>query len=148
MQSGSAAEGCLGSRRSAERGPPADRHPRHDWLAGGDHGQFSDKLLDGDRFVVTGIAEDGESALDAVDTLHPDVVLLDIQLPGIDGFEVAHRLAANAQRPAVVLTSTRDPADFGARLTKAPVLGFVAKHEMSVAAITALLDARVAEDST
>jgi CheY-like chemotaxis protein len=92
--------------------------------------------------VVTGIAEDGESALDAVDALHPDVVLLDIQLPGIDGFEVAHRLAASAQRPAVVLTSTRDATDFGARLANAPVLGFVAKHEMSVTAITALLDAR------
>ena len=109
---------------------------------------FVSVLLDGDRFVVTGIAEDGESALDAVDSLHPDVVLLDIQLPGIDGFEVAQRLATSAQRPAVVLTSTRDAADFGARLTRAPVLGFVAKHEMSVAAITALLDARAAGDST
>src|ERR1700685_2843944 len=100
---------------------------------------FVSTLLNGDRFVVTGVAEDGESALDAIDTLRPDVVLLDIQLPGIDGFEVANRLAASAQRPAVVLTSTRDAADFGARLRNAPVLGFVPKHEMSVAAITSLL---------
>jgi CheY-like chemotaxis protein len=107
---------------------------------------FVSTLLNGDRFVVTGIAEDGESALDAIDSLHPDVVLLDIQLPGIDGFEVAHRLAVSTQRPAVVLTSTRDAADFGARLTNAPVLGFVAKHEMSVAAITALLDAGPVDD--
>lgn len=103
---------------------------------------FVSGLLNGDRFVVAGVAEDGESALDAVDALHPDVVLLDIQLPGIDGFEVAERLAARAERPAVVLTSTRDAADFGVRLRNAPVIGFVPKHEMSVAAITALLDGR------
>ena len=106
---------------------------------------FVSTLLNGDRFVVTGVAEDGESALDAIATLRPDVVLLDIQLPGIDGFEVANRLAASAQRPAVVLTSTRDAADFGARLRNAPVLGFVPKHEMSVAAITSLLDGRAGD---
>jgi CheY-like chemotaxis protein len=106
---------------------------------------FVSELLNGDRFVVAGVAEDGESALDAVESLRPDVVLLDIQLPGIDGFEVAERLAASAQRPAVVLTSTRDATDFGARLRNAPVLGFVPKQEMSVAAITALVDGSASE---
>jgi DNA-binding NarL/FixJ family response regulator len=100
---------------------------------------FVATLLNGARFAVVGVAGDGESALDAVEALAPDLVLLDIQLPGIDGFEVAERLAASDRHPDVVLTSTRDPADFGARLRKAPVLGFVPKHEMSVASIEAVL---------
>jgi CheY-like chemotaxis protein len=101
---------------------------------------FVSGLLDGDRFSVTGVAGTGESALEAVDRLRPDFVLLDIQLPGIDGFEVAQRLASRPDPPGVVLTSTRDAADFGARLREAPVIGFVPKHEMSVDAITALVD--------
>ena len=101
---------------------------------------FVSSLLQGDHLEVAGVAEDGESALHAVETLRPDVVLLDIQLPGIDGFEVAARLAAVVRPPAVVLTSTRDASDFGSRLRDAPVLGFVPKQELSVTAIVALLD--------
>jgi DNA-binding NarL/FixJ family response regulator len=105
---------------------------------------FVSSLLSGDEFSVSGVAEDGESALDAVQELHPELVLLDIQLPGIDGFEVARRLAVAVYRPDVILTSTREAADFGARLREAPVLGFVPKHEMSVQALSAILDDRPA----
>jgi CheY-like chemotaxis protein len=106
---------------------------------------FVASMLDGDEFTVTGIAEDGETALEAVASLRPDLVLLDIQLPGIDGFEVASRISRTPSPPAIVLTSTRDAADFGARLRSAPVLGFVPKHEMSVGAISDLL-ARTGHD--
>ena len=102
---------------------------------------FVASVLDGARFDVVGVAEDGESALDAVDALAPDLVLLDIQLPGIDGFEVAERLAARTGHPEVVLTSTRDAEDFGARLRNAPVRGFIPKHQMSVESIEAVLSA-------
>jgi DNA-binding NarL/FixJ family response regulator len=100
---------------------------------------FVASLLDGPRFAVVGVAEDGESALDAVEALVPDLVLLDIQLPGIDGFEVAERLASRSGHPQVVLTSTREAEDFGARLRNAPVRGFIPKHRMSVASIEAVL---------
>jgi DNA-binding NarL/FixJ family response regulator len=73
--------------------------------------------------------------------LHPDLVLLDIQLPGIDGFAVADRIAAKSPAPSVILTSTRDAEDFGHRLDDAPVLGFVPKHEMSVDALLRLVGA-------
>jgi CheY-like chemotaxis protein len=106
---------------------------------------FVASMLDGDEFTVTGIAEDGETALEAVASLRPDLVLLDIQLPGIDGFEVASRISRTPSPPAIVLTSTRDAADFGARLRSAPVLGFVPKHEMAVGAISDLL-ARTGHD--
>ncbi|MHB8658479.1 MAG: response regulator [Solirubrobacteraceae bacterium] len=101
---------------------------------------FVSTLLDGERFSIAGVAEDGETALDAVNLLRPDLVLLDIQLPGMGGFEVAERLASGAYRPGVVLTSTREATDFGARLRNAPVLGFVPKNELSVEAISQLVE--------
>src|ERR671914_2325747 len=65
-------------------------------------------LLESEGFDVVGEAEDGEGALVAVRELRPDVVLLDVQLPDIDGPEVAARLAgADGLCPAVVLTSSR-----------------------------------------
>jgi CheY-like chemotaxis protein len=98
---------------------------------------FLTTMLEGQTLTVCGSAEDGEKALEAVDELHPDLVLLDIQLPGIDGFAVADRIAQREEPPA--LTSTRDAEDFGHRLDDAPVLGFVPKHEMSVEALLRVL---------
>ena len=57
-------------------------------------------ILEADGFEVSGEAEDGESAIAAADRLHPDVVLLDVQLPDIDGFEVTRRLTLERRRPA------------------------------------------------
>ena len=70
--------------------------------------------------------------------LHPDVVLLDINLPTIDGFEVARRLAA-ASGPKVVLTSSRPASDYGAKIGEAPVAGFLPKQELSGEAILRLV---------
>jgi DNA-binding NarL/FixJ family response regulator len=100
---------------------------------------FARTLLTADGFDVAGEAADGEAALDAVRELRPDVVLLDVQLPGIDGFEVAERLAAEPEAPAVVLTSSRDASDYGHRLANVPAMGFVPKQELSGAALAALL---------
>src|SRR3954451_8588079 len=86
---------------------------------------FISELLSAEGFDVAGEAEDGEAALEALDRLHPDVVLLDVQLPGLDGFDVAELLAARPHAPRVVLTSSRDAADYGARLTRSPVSGFI-----------------------
>ena len=100
---------------------------------------FARAMLSTDGFDVTGEAADGESALDAVERLHPDIVLLDIQLPGIDGFEVAERLAASPDSPRVVLTSSRDASDYGTRLSDAPVIGFISKRDLSGDAIEDLI---------
>jgi len=94
-------------------------------------------LLECEGYEVVGEAEDGHGALDAVRQLQPDVVLLDVQLPDIDGPEVARRLAAaNGFSPAIVLTSSRDLADLG---TITGVRGFIPKSELSGAALEALL---------
>lgn len=102
---------------------------------------FAGMLLAGEGFDVIGDAPDGESALESVKRLRPDVVLLDVQLPGIDGFEVARRLAATPGGPRVVLTSSREASDYGSRLTAAPASGFLPKTQLSGAALTRLLNA-------
>ena len=96
-------------------------------------------LLESEGFEVIGEAEDGASALRAVEELRPDVVLLDVQLPDIDGIEVAARLSENGSGPAIVLTSSRDLADLGLVRERSPVRGFIPKAELSGAALEALL---------
>ena len=53
-------------------------------------------------------------ALSAAATTNPDVVLLDVRLPGLDGIAVAELLAVRRSPPAVVLTSSADGASYGA----------------------------------
>ncbi|MEY2517210.1 MAG: hypothetical protein QOJ89_4568 [bacterium] len=100
---------------------------------------FVSGMLAAEGFEVAGEAPDGESAIAAVEKLHPDAVLLDIQLPGIDGFEVARRIAAIEHGPRVVLTSLRPASDYGRRITNSPAMGFLPKQQLSGAALAALL---------
>jgi DNA-binding NarL/FixJ family response regulator len=100
---------------------------------------FARTLFASEGFEVTGDVEDGEAALDAVEAQHPDAVLCDVQLPGIDGFEVARRLANTPDPPSVVLTSTRDASDYGLRLTGAQAKAFIPKQDLSGDALAALL---------
>ena len=99
------------------------------------------RLLEADGFEVVGEAADGHAAITAARTLRPDVVLLDVQLPDIDGFEVTERLRDGGAGPAVVLTSTRDRTDYGERVERCGARGFVPKAELSAAAIRSLLGA-------
>jgi DNA-binding NarL/FixJ family response regulator len=97
-------------------------------------------LLVGDHFVVIGEAVDGASAITSVRSLRPDVVLLDIGLPDIDGFSVVEALALDASPPIVVLTSSRDARAYGRRLRSDHVVGFIPKEQISAAAVHALVD--------
>ena len=92
-------------------------------------------LLTAAGYQVVGEAADGESAVRAARDLSPDVVLLDIQLPDVDGFEVATRLTAANNSAVVVLTSTRDASDYGPRITASQAAGFLPKDELSGAAL-------------
>jgi DNA-binding NarL/FixJ family response regulator len=107
-----------------------------------DHAGFRQRareLLEEDGFEVVGEADDGESALEASSRLRPDVVLLDIQMPGLDGFSVADRIAAQRPAPAVVLISSRTAATYRRRLKTSPARGFIAKAELSPECLRALL---------
>jgi DNA-binding NarL/FixJ family response regulator len=96
-------------------------------------------LLESEGFEVVGEAADGASALDAAAELAPELVLLDVQLPDIDGFEVASRLTGGDDGPAVVLVSSRDGSDFGPLVERSGARGFIPKSELSGAALLALL---------
>jgi DNA-binding NarL/FixJ family response regulator len=103
-----------------------------------DHAAFRESasaLLEAEGFEVVGEAADGEEALIEVERLRPEIVLVDIQLPGLDGFDVAERLAGTADAPAVILISSRDAAAYGSRVEEAPVRGFLAKRSLSGAAL-------------
>lgn len=107
-----------------------------------DHPSFrlsARRMLEADGYTVVGEAEDGAAALEAVRELDPDLVLLDVQLPDLDGFEVAARLRAAGERSAIVLTSTRESSDFGEEIAASPARGFVTKGELSGKALAALI---------
>jgi DNA-binding NarL/FixJ family response regulator len=96
-------------------------------------------LLQADGFEVIGESSDGTSGLAAARSLRPDLVLLDIGLPDVEGFEVARVLALDGPPPLVVLTSSREASAYGPRLASSRALGFIPKDELSGAAIRALV---------
>jgi DNA-binding NarL/FixJ family response regulator len=100
--------------------------------------RFARKLLEAAGFLVIGEAADGASAIEAVRELRPNVVLLDVLLPDTTGFAVAQELAAEPERPLVVLTSSRSAADLGALVRSEHARGFISKRDLTVAAFAAL----------
>ncbi|MEO5966140.1 MAG: response regulator transcription factor [Candidatus Limnocylindrales bacterium] len=95
-------------------------------------------VLESDGFDVIGEAVDGASGMEAIRRLRPDIVLLDIGLPDIEGFEVARLLATADDAPMVILTSSRDAGAYGPRLAASPAAGFIPKEDVSGMAIRAL----------
>jgi DNA-binding NarL/FixJ family response regulator len=96
-------------------------------------------LLEADGFDVIGESATGGEGLEAVLRLRPDLVLLDVGLPDLDGITVAGRLTSVAGGgPAVVLTSSRDVFDYAPDFERCGARGFIAKAELSGAALAAL----------
>ena len=88
-------------------------------------------LLEAEGWEVVGEAADGATAIARARELRPELVLLDVQLPDLDGFVVARALAALNRPPAVVLTSSHDRPDLESLLRQSPVRGFVEKERLS-----------------
>jgi DNA-binding NarL/FixJ family response regulator len=101
--------------------------------------QSASAMLEAEGFHVIGQAADGPEAVAQAERLRPEVVLLDIQLPNIDGFAVAERLSALREPPRVVLISSRDASAYGQRLGEASARGFITKRELSGEALAALV---------
>jgi DNA-binding NarL/FixJ family response regulator len=89
-------------------------------------------LLESEGYDVVGEAEDGASAVAAALRLRPEIVLLDVQLPDTDGFDVAAQITAHGvDAPTVILVSSRDSSDFGPLVSRCGAMGFVPKAELS-----------------
>ena len=120
--------------------PPAERQVTV--LIVDDHPSFravAQMVLETDGFAVIGTASDGESGVAATLRLAPDVVLHDVELPDIDGFEVAARLREAGSPTAIVLASSRDGTDFGSLVTESGARGFLTKADLTGDAIRALV---------
>ncbi len=91
-------------------------------------------LLEAEGLAVVGEADTGRAGIEAALALRPNLVIVDVGLPDIDGFDVARELAARGSDAQVVLTSSRDRASFGPRLAETGV-AFVAKDELGSEAI-------------
>jgi CheY-like chemotaxis protein len=104
-----------------------------------DFRQFAQMILEAEGFDVIGSVGSGEEALTEAARLTPDLVLLDVHLPGIDGFTTAERLAEFARPPTVILISSRRARAFGAKIENAPVRGFLTKQELSGANLASLI---------
>jgi DNA-binding NarL/FixJ family response regulator len=108
-----------------------------------DHAGFrrcARELLTAEGFTVVGEAGDGEEAVRMAAGSTADVVLVDVQLPGMDGFAVTERLLAIDSDLPIVLISTRDPADYGTLIAQSGARGFVSKDELSGESLRELLE--------
>ncbi len=107
-----------------------------------DHRQFratARALLECDGFDVVGEAPTGVAGYEAAQSLKPDVVLLDVRLPDVDGFSLAERLTAAGDRPAVILTSSSDDPLYPERALGSGARGFLAKHGLCGRGLSQLL---------
>jgi DNA-binding NarL/FixJ family response regulator len=101
--------------------------------------QSARRMLEEEGYDVIGEAADGRTAVAAARDLKPQLVLLDVQLPDIDGFDVAARISDGADAPIVVLTSSRDSADFGPLVARSGARGFVPKSELGASTLAAVI---------
>jgi two-component system, NarL family, nitrate/nitrite response regulator NarL len=101
-------------------------------------------LLEREGGVVVDVASTGAEALVRTETLHPDVLLLDIELGGESGFEIARRLNedhSKADVPRIILISTHAERDFTELIADSPAIGFLSKTSLSARAIRDILTA-------
>jgi DNA-binding NarL/FixJ family response regulator len=82
-----------------------------------------------DGFEVAGEVASGEASVAAARTLRPDLVLMDVHLPGIDGLEASRRIKAAGGGPVIFLLSTYEAAEFAERTAACGAAAYLAKAE-------------------
>jgi DNA-binding NarL/FixJ family response regulator len=89
-------------------------------------------------FVLVGCAASGEESITAAQVLHPDLILMDVNLPGIDGMEATRRLREEATAVAVVMLSTYDEDDWDGQAQECGAVAYVAKSAFGPDRLTAV----------
>ena len=84
-----------------------------------------------DGFEVAGEAVNGREAIELVSQLEPDLVLMDVQMPGIDGIETTRQISALPDAPAVIVMSTHESGDYVGMAVAAGAVGFIPKSQFS-----------------
>jgi len=110
-----------------------------------DHAGFRSQvaqMLEAAGYEVVASCVDGCSGLASMSALCPDVVLLDVQLPDTDGFQLLAEFDPGDDGPAVVLISSREAADYGARVGRSGAIGFITKAELSARSLAEVLGQR------
>jgi DNA-binding NarL/FixJ family response regulator len=95
-----------------------------------------------DGFELVGEAPTGEDAVDLVAELHPDLVLMDINMPGINGIEATRRIVAAAGDTVIFLCSTYELADLPSDATASGARAYVNKESLTPGVLRRLWDTR------
>lgn len=99
-------------------------------------------VLERDGIVVVGVASDSAHACELIDTLRPDVALIDVCLGDECGVELADQVVEKSPKPAVILISTYPEDDFADIVTGSAALGFLPKSELSGPAVRKIVGER------
>lgn len=106
-----------------------------------------------DGFEVVGVAETGEESVISARALRPDLVLMDVNLPGIDGLAATRQILAEPTPPVVVVLSTYEPEEYGPRVAEVGAAAYIPKSEFDPealvrawAAVVVLAGAEAQED--
>jgi DNA-binding NarL/FixJ family response regulator len=128
--------------RLEERLPIEQLRAKRRVLVVDDHASFrrcATALLLAEGFEVVGEAEDGATAVERAVELAPEIVLLDVQLPDVDGFEVTKRVLEADPDVLVVLVSSRERSSYGERIEQCGACGFLTKSDLSGDSLEGLL---------
>ncbi len=90
---------------------------------------------------VVGTATDGQQALEAAQDLEPDVLVLDISMPVMNGIETAHRLREAGAEARIVFLTVHDDPDFAREALEAGALGYVIKPRIASDLVAAIKEA-------
>jgi DNA-binding NarL/FixJ family response regulator len=97
-------------------------------------------------YEIVAAVRDGMAAVAAVNALHPDLIVLDVSMPGLNGFEVAARLRSVPSPPRIVFLTMHEDRDFIDAARNVGARGFVIKRAMSTELLPAIT--RVAHGET
>jgi DNA-binding NarL/FixJ family response regulator len=98
------------------------------------------RLLLGKEYEVVAVVENGSQAVDAVHTLNPDVLVIDISMPVLDGLQAARQLQKANCRTKILFLTIHEDHDFVAAALSAGALGYVIKARLSTDLVPAILE--------